>query len=41
MTNEELAAHVERTVAKAPPLTPAQENRLAVLLRPATEARAA
>lgn len=42
MTAEELDAYVERIVAHAPPLTTVQENRLAVLLRPAVdEARAA
>jgi hypothetical protein len=30
----EIRAHVNRTVAKAPPLTEDQRSRLAVLLRP-------
>lgn len=30
---EKLAEYVERTVAEAPPLTPAQRDRIAVLLR--------
>ncbi len=30
---ERLAAHVERVVAQAPPLTPAQRDRIAALLR--------
>ncbi len=30
---ERLAAHVERVVAQAPPLTPGQRDRIAALLR--------
>lgn len=33
---ERLAAYIEKTVAEAPPLTSAQRDRLALLLRPAT-----
>jgi hypothetical protein len=32
---DSLAAHVARVVAQAPPLTPAQRDRIAALLRPA------
>ena len=35
---EKLAAYVSKTVAEAPPLTPAQRDRIASLLRP-TKAR--
>lgn len=31
---ESIAAHVARVVAQAPPLTPAQRDRIAALLRP-------
>ncbi len=30
---EKLAEYVQRTIAQAPPLTPAQRDRIAVLLR--------
>lgn len=34
--DDELAAHVRRLVAAAPPLTPARRDRLIALLRPGT-----
>lgn len=37
----DVTAHVERLVAEAPPLTPEQVDRLAVLLRPAADNRSA
>lgn len=37
----ELEEHVRRIVDQAPPLTPEQRDRIAVLLRPARQARTA
>lgn len=38
MTADELREHVRRVVDAAPPLSPAQRERLALLLTPAADA---